>query len=66
MCLTGTEIDSNKNCDIRQIYGAKMISGAGFTKIDFDYGLAIVDSQTSDIHLNQTDAQSTKDSEYLK
>jgi len=26
--------------------------GAGFTKIDFDYGLDIVDSQTSDRHLN--------------
>jgi len=33
--------------------------GAGFTKIDFYYGLDIVGSQTSDRHLNQTIAQST-------
>jgi len=37
--------------------------GAGFTKMDFDYGLDIVDSQTSDRHLNQTAAQSTSDSD---
>ncbi|XDV16580.1 hypothetical protein PO909_016232 [Leuciscus waleckii] len=35
------------------------LPGAGFTKIDFDYGLDIVDSQTSDRQLNQTVAQST-------
>jgi len=32
---------------------------AGFTKIDFEYDLDIVDSQTSDRYLNQTVAQST-------
>jgi len=35
-------------------------------KIGFDYGLDIVDSQISDRHLNQTTAQSTEDSDYLK
>jgi len=36
-------------------------SAAGFTKIDFDidFSLDIVDSQTSDTHLNQTVAQNT-------
>jgi len=40
-------------------------SGAGFTKRDFDYGLDIVDSQTSDRHLNQSVAQSIEDSDCL-
>jgi len=34
------------------LYGGTVTPGAGFTKIDFDYGLDIVDSQTSDRHLN--------------
>jgi len=41
------------------VKGERTRPGAGFTKIDFEYDLDIVDSQTSDRHLNQTVAQST-------
>ena len=40
--------------------------GAGFTELDFNYGLHITDSQTSDRLLNSSIAQSSLVLDYIK